>query len=125
MAFVCKLPVSKWNKNISYIEFLRCALSNTIATSHKWLLNTWNVTSSTEKVIFYFILIDLNKFKNWYSIQLLEKFQVCLKQPESTFTTIDFVKYKFILSISKENLAFWCALNVKYTLKFEDIIQKK
>ena len=46
---------------------------------------------------------------------------------ESTFATIDFMKYKFILSISNENLSFWlwCALNVKYSLKFGNFIQKK
>lgn len=37
-------------------------LSNVLAISYIWLLNTWNVSSATEGLnfCFYFILIELN-----------------------------------------------------------------
>lgn len=67
-----------------------------VATTHMWLLSTWNMAGVTEEPHFFFFHFILFTLKNRYSIQLLENFLSILGATWTgeLFSTINFIKSK-------------------------------
>lgn len=96
--------------------------------SSLWPLSTWNPASATEKLSFTFYLMLLNsnlKADAQFSWKLLSRFGIWVC--ESTFSTVNLMKFKHRSYISVENLVpkQRCDVRIKYILDLKHLAWKK